>query len=98
MFRDERSFTVAPGQTRTIDPTDLAREESRALPACGKLEWTTSWIASAPLRSAIVLQTGRSELGLGRWGTSSLGCSSLELRNDGAAPADVRLAFTIASL
>lgn len=98
VVKGERRFRLAPGERRSFDPVELAREEGRTAPACAALVWTTTWSASEPLRSAFVqANSGRSEIGLGRWGTSTLGCSALELRNDGTVPADGRLVFTLAS-
>ena len=97
VVKGERRFRLAAGERRSFDPVELAREEGRTAPACAALVWTSTWSASEPLRSAFVQPTTRSEIGLGRWGTSTLGCSTLELRNDGSAPVDGRLVFTLAS-
>lgn len=93
----ERIFTIMSLDRRVLDPADLARDAGRAAPACGSLVWTAAWAAGAPVRAAFIHQTGRTELGLGRWGTASLGCSTLELRNEGITGVDVRIIFTIAS-
>lgn len=98
VVKGERRFSLTPGERRSFDPVELAREEGRTAPACTALAWTSTWSASEPLRSAFVqASSARSEIGLGRWGTSTLGCSALELRNEGTVPVDGRLVFTLGS-
>lgn len=97
VVKGERVFTLAALEQRVLDPAELARDAGRTAPACGSLVWTATWSAGAPVRAAFIHQTGRTELGLGRWGTASLGCSTLELRNESPGGIDVRIIFTIAS-
>ncbi|HZP97255.1 MAG TPA: hypothetical protein VFC31_13130 [Candidatus Limnocylindria bacterium] len=87
------AFGVGPGDSRLFDPVALVQGTG----PCGSLAWVATWRATEPLTSAFVQQGTRTEIGRGRWGSASLGCSSLELRSDGAAAADVELVYTIAS-
>lgn len=98
LYSGERRFALGAGERRVFDPVELAREDGRTAPPCANLAWTSAWHATEPLRGAWIFDGTRNELGLGRWGTSSLGrCSTLELRNEGASTVDARIVFTIGS-
>ncbi len=97
VFAGMTRFTLGPGETRSFDPVVLANDAGKTPPPCAALAWTTAWRASEPLSAAFIRQSVRTELGRGRWGTSDLGCSALELRNDGSSTVDAELAYTIAS-
>lgn len=90
-------FTLAAGAARTFDPLELAQASGKSAPPCASLVWITAWRASDPLTSTFIQQSARSEIGTGRWGTSTLGCSALELRNDGASGVAGELTYTIAA-
>lgn len=72
-------FTLGPGSARAFDPAEILHLTS----ACSSLTWVAAWRASDTLTAAFIQKGVRNDIGRGRWGTSTLGCSSLELRNDG---------------
>ena len=85
------TLLIAPGDTRSIGPSDLV-----ATADCGGLVWVAAWRATDVLRSAWLDGTTWNEIGQGRWGSVSLGCSALALRNDGGGAVSAELAYTVA--